>query len=93
MEQVKSGEKEYHFIEIMACPGGCLGGGGQPIPTNDEVRKKRMKAIYDEDTSLAIRKSHENPEIVQIYKEFLGEPLGKQSHKLLHTEYFERQRY
>ena len=93
MEKVKNGEVEYHFIEIMACPGGCLGGGGQPIPTNDEIRQKRMKAIYDEDMSLAIRKSHENPEIVQIYKEFLGEPLGKQSHKLLHTEYFERQRY
>lgn len=93
MEQVKSGEKQYHFIEIMACPGGCLGGGGQPIPTNEEIRKKRMQAIYDEDMNMPIRKSHENPEIIQIYKEFLGEPLGKQSHKLLHTEYFERQRY
>jgi len=93
MQQVKNGEKQYHFIEIMACPGGCLGGGGQPIPTNDAIREKRMKAIYDEDMNMPIRKSHENPEIVQIYKEFLGEPLGKQSHKLLHTEYFERQRY
>lgn len=93
MQQVKSGEKQYHFIEIMACPGGCLGGGGQPIPTNNEIRMKRMKAIYEEDMNMPIRKSHENPEIVQIYKEFLGEPLGKQSHKLLHTEYFERQRY
>lgn len=93
MEKVKKGEVEYHFIEIMACPGGCLGGGGQPIPTNDLIRQKRMQAIYDEDMSMAIRKSHDNPEIQQIYKEFLGEPLGKESHKLLHTEYFERPRY
>lgn len=93
MEKVQKKEVEYHFIEIMACPGGCLGGGGQPIPTNDEIRKKRMEAIYAEDAGMTIRKSHENPEVVQIYKEFLGEPLGKESHKLLHTEYFERQRY
>jgi NADP-reducing hydrogenase subunit HndD len=93
MEKVQKKEVEYHFIEIMACPGGCLGGGGQPIPTNDEIRKKRMEAIYEEDANMTIRKSHENPEVVQIYKEFLGEPLGKESHKLLHTEYFERQRY
>jgi len=93
MEKVQNKEVEYHFIEIMACPGGCLGGGGQPIPTNDEIRKKRMDAIYEEDANMTLRKSHENPEVVQIYKEFLGEPLGKESHKLLHTEYFERQRY
>jgi NADP-reducing hydrogenase subunit HndD len=93
MEKVQKKEVEYHFIEIMACPGGCLGGGGQPIPTNDEIRKKRMEAIYEEDANMTLRKSHENPEVVQIYKEFLGEPLGKESHKLLHTEYFERQRY
>jgi iron-only hydrogenase group A len=93
MEKVQKKEVEYHFIEIMACPGGCLGGGGQPIPTNDEIRKKRMDAIYEEDANMTLRKSHENPEVIQIYKEFLGEPLGKESHKLLHTEYFERQRY
>ncbi len=93
MDKVKQGKAEYHFIEIMACPGGCLGGGGQPIPTTPEIRQKRVEAIYAEDASMPIRKSHENPEIIQIYKEFLGEPYGHLSHKLLHTEYFERERY
>ncbi|HZJ73202.1 MAG TPA: NADH-dependent [FeFe] hydrogenase, group A6 [Perlabentimonas sp.] len=93
MEDVKSGKVNYHFIEIMACPGGCLGGGGQPIPTTPEIRQKRVEAIYAEDASMAIRKSHENPEIIQVYKEFLGKPYGAISHKLLHTEYCERQRY
>jgi iron only hydrogenase large subunit-like protein len=93
MNGVKSGELEVHFIEVMACPGGCLGGGGQPIPTNEEIRRKRTEAIYAEDMSLPIRKSHENPEIVAIYKEFLGAPLGHKSHELLHTHYRERVRY
>jgi len=93
MDKVKAGEAKYHFIEIMACPGGCLGGGGQPIPTTPEIRKKRMEAIYEEDMNLPIRKSHENPEVQQLYKEFLGEAYGHLSHKLLHTEYTERQRY
>ncbi len=92
MEKVKSGEADYHFIEIMACPGGCIGGGGQPIPTNMEIRKKRTEAIYMEDTGKPIRKSHENPEVVAIYKEFLGEPLSHKSHELLHTHYKKRQR-
>jgi iron-only hydrogenase group A len=93
MNGVKNGELDVHFIEVMACPGGCLGGGGQPIPTNEEIRKKRTEAIYAEDMSLPIRKSHENPEIVAIYKEFLGAPLGHKSHELLHTHYRERVRY
>ena len=93
MDRVKSGEADYHFIEIMACPGGCIGGGGQPIPTNLEIRKKRTKAIYMEDKGKTIRKSHENPEIKTIYKEFLKEPLSHKSHELLHTHYRERQRY
>jgi NADP-reducing hydrogenase subunit HndD len=92
MKQLDKGESPYHFIEIMACPGGCLGGGGQPIPTNAEIRKKRAQAIYSEDMEMAIRKSHENPEIVQIYEDFLIEPLGKMSHKLLHTHYIARHR-
>jgi NADH-quinone oxidoreductase subunit G/[NiFe] hydrogenase diaphorase moiety small subunit/NADP-reducing hydrogenase subunit HndD len=92
MQKVKKGEADWHFIEIMACPGGCLGGGGQPIPTTPEIRQKRADAIYDEDTNLPIRKSHENPEIQAIYKEFLGEPLGHKSHELLHTHYKERDR-
>jgi len=93
MEKVKTGEASYHFIEIMGCPGGCLGGGGQPIPTSPEIRKRRAEAIYSEDSEMPIRKSHENPEIAEIYKEFLGEPLGHKSHDLLHTHYKPRKRY
>ena len=92
MEAVKNGTGDWHFIEIMACPGGCLGGGGQPIPTTPEIRKKRAEAIYREDEGKTIRKSHENPEVIQIYKEFLGEPLGHKSHELLHTHYTKRKR-
>ncbi len=93
MEAVKSGTTQYHFIEFMACPGGCLGGGGQPIPTNAEIRQKRADAIYAEDASLPLRKSHENPEILKLYRDFLKEPLGELSHRLLHTKYTKRQRY
>ncbi len=93
MEQIAAGESPYHFIEIMACPGGCIGGGGQPIPTNEEIRKKRIEAIYEEDRNMELRKSHENPEIAQIYKEFLEKPLGEKSHHLLHTKYTKRFKY
>ncbi len=93
MDQIKEGKSPYTFIEIMACPGGCIGGGGQPIPTNDEIRMKRIEAIYREDAGKPIRKSHENPEIKQIYEEFLKEPLGHLSHKYLHTHYTKRNRY
>ena len=93
MDAVKSGKTDYHFIEIMACPGGCLGGGGQPIPINEEIRQKRAEAIYAEDRDLPIRKSHENPEVKKLYKDFLKEPLGEKSHKLLHTKYTKRNRY
>ena len=93
MEDIKAGDRFYHFIEIMACPGGCLGGGGQPYPVDDAVRLKRMEALYAEDGDLPIRKSHENPEIVKIYKEFLEEPLSHKSHKLLHTSYVKREQY
>ncbi len=93
MDNVVSGKAQYHFIEIMACPGGCLGGGGQPIPTNLEIRKQRAKAIYQEDAGKPIRKSHENPEVIKLYKEFLKKPLGHKSHELLHTTYTERNRY
>jgi len=92
-DAVKNKEADYHFIEIMACPGGCLGGGGQPIPTNPEIRERRAQAIYEEDANLPIRKSHENPEIIKIYKDYLKEPLGERSHHLLHTTYTERNRY
>ena len=93
MESVRAGTADYHFIEFMACPGGCLGGGGQPIPTNPEIRQKRAEAIYAEDEDLPIRKSHENPEIKKLYKDFLKEPLGEVSHHLLHTKYTQRERY
>ncbi|MCX8122933.1 MAG: NADH-dependent [FeFe] hydrogenase, group A6 [Spirochaetes bacterium] len=91
MDEVKEGKSNYHFIEIMACPGGCIGGGGQPLPTNRVIRKIRSEAIYEADMQLPIRKSHENPEIKQIYQEFLKQPLGHISHNLLHTHYIKRQ--
>ena len=93
MDSVKAGTADYHFIEFMACPGGCLGGGGQPIPTNPEIRKKRAEAIYAEDSRLPLRKSHDNPEVLKLYKDFLKEPLGEMSHHLLHTKYTKRERY
>ncbi len=93
MEAIKRGDRFYHFIEVMACPGGCLGGGGQPFPVDNEIRQQRMNAIYDEDRHLPIRKSHENPEIIQIYKEFLEKPLSHKSHKLLHTSFVKREQY
>ena len=92
MEMLCRGElDDYHFVEIMACPGGCLGGGGQPIPTSPEIREARARAIYAEDEGLPCRKSHENPIVKQIYKEFLTDgPCGHLSHKLLHTTYTKR---
>ncbi len=95
MEMLRRGElNDVHFVEIMACPGGCLGGGGQPIPTSEEIRKKRAQAIYEEEESLPIRKSHENPHIKYIYEKFLTEgPCGKLSHKLLHTHYTKRGKF
>ena len=90
MDKVKAGKADYHFIEFMACPGGCLGGGGQPIPTNPEIRQRRAVAIYAEDEGMPLRKSHENPEIIKIYNDFLGHPLSEVSHHLLHTKYTSR---
>ena len=91
IERIKSGAALYHFVEVMACPGGCIGGGGQPRMTTDEVRKARIGAIYREDEGKELRKSHENPEIKQLYDEFLGKPLGEKSHHLLHTRYAPRE--
>ncbi|HLV09827.1 MAG TPA: [FeFe] hydrogenase, group A, partial [Halanaerobiales bacterium] len=89
MEKIKAGE-QYHFVELMACPGGCLGGGGQPIPTNAEIREQRLKAIYEIDRSKKLRKSHENPYIQKLYDEYLGKPGSHKAHELLHTHYILR---
>jgi len=91
IERIKAGE-HYHFVEVMTCPGGCIGGGGQPRLTTDEVRLARMAAIYKEDEGKPIRKSHNNPEVTAIYEEYLKKPLGEKSHHLLHTRYTARER-
>ncbi len=93
MDAVKNGTAKFHFLEVMACPGGCLGGGGQPIPTNAEIRKRRAAAIYAEDGGKPLRKSHQNPEVIKIYQDFLGKPNGELSHHLLHTTYQPRERF
>ncbi len=90
MMQIENGQSPYHFIEVMGCPGGCITGGGQPRSEDPDVRKKRMSAIYTEDESKKMRKSHENPSIQEIYKDFLGVPNGHLSHELLHTTYTDR---
>ena len=98
LERIKSGEADYHFVEIMACPGGCVNGGGQPIQPSFvrswiDLRAERAKAIYEEDRSLPVRKSHENPKIKKLYEEYLGEPGGHKAHELLHTHYAPRESY
>lgn len=93
MEKVEAGTAPYHFIEIMCCPGGCIGGGGQPRMTTDEIRRLRFKAIKTEDEGRLLRKSHENPSIKEIYEKFLGKPNSELSHKLLHTKYTKRNIY
>lgn len=91
LDDIKSGKKEYHIIEIMACPGGCIGGGGQPyIHGDSDILRKRIDAIYREDEGKELRKSHDNPYIKQLYDEFLGEPYGEKAHKLLHTHFVQR---
>ena len=93
MDDIKAGGpfSDCHFIEVMACPGGCLGGGGQPIPTSREIRAARARAIYSEDLSAAVRKSYQNPAVIRLYDEFLLDgPGGSRSHRLLHTSYTPR---
>lgn len=92
VEHVKSNPDEFHFIEIMTCPGGCIGGGGQPRFTTDEVRKARIASVYKEDEGKEIRQSHENPAIQEIYDEFLEKPLGEKPHHLLHTQYRKKEK-
>jgi NADH-quinone oxidoreductase subunit G/[NiFe] hydrogenase diaphorase moiety small subunit/NADP-reducing hydrogenase subunit HndD len=93
MQMVRAGESPYHFIEIMACPGGCLGGGGQPIPTNPDIRLKRVQALYAEEMGIELRKAHENPEAIEVYEEFLLDPGGPVAEDLLHTHYTSRTTY
>jgi iron-only hydrogenase group A len=89
IEAMRGGE-EFHFIEVMTCPGGCIGGGGQPRFTTNEIRQKRIQAIYKEDEGKQLRKSHANPEVQQIYEEFLEKPYSHLAHQLLHTKYNHR---
>ena len=93
MRDVAAGTSPYHFIEVMGCPGGCINGGGQPRNREDGYREKRMRALYNEDEAKTLRKSHENPDLLTLYKEFLGEPCGHKSHELLHTTYTPRGLY
>lgn len=94
LESVRDGKEQFHAIEVMACPGGCIGGAGQPYHHgNSEIIKKRFEAIYREDAGKPIRKSHENPSIKKLYEEYLGEPCGHKSHELLHTHYFDKSNY
>jgi NADP-reducing hydrogenase subunit HndD len=94
MDLIKAGKVEqFHAIEVMACPGGCIGGGGQPYHHgNMEIIRKRAEGLYEIDRDKPIRKSHENPAILELYEQYLQKPLGEKSHHLLHTKYFSRHR-
>ena len=98
MDDIKAGKSKYHFIEIMACPGGCVNGGGQPIVDSAtrnvvDVQKTRAKVLYKKDKNSALRKSHENPIVKTLYSEFFGEPNSHLAHEVLHTSYVERKKY
>ena len=93
LRQMKESGKQYHFVEVMACPGGCIGGGGQPKDLRknaDEIRKSRIAALYRRDEAMTLRTSHENPEILEVYKTFYGKPLSELAEKMLHTTYQDR---
>ena len=90
LDEIRNGRKDIHFVEVMACPGGCIAGGGQRIGAGLEAIRARMKSLYDIDNKESIKVSHKNPEIIELYNKFLGEPLGHKSHDLLHTDYIER---
>jgi len=92
LDKIRAGEADYHFIEVMACPGGCIGGGGQPFVSCGETRQKRIDAIYECDSCSTLRKSHENPAVKELYDTWLGKPLGEKSHHLLHTHYHQQKR-
>jgi NADH-quinone oxidoreductase subunit G/NADP-reducing hydrogenase subunit HndD len=93
MDEVKEGRSPYLFIEVMGCPGGCISGGGQPRSGDPDFRAKRMNAIYREDEGKKLRKSHENPDVLKLYEDYLGQPNGHRSHELLHTSYTNRGKF
>ena len=98
LDAVRAGEKNYHFIEVMCCPGGCINGGGQPIQPASvrnfvDVKGLRSKAIYEADKAMPIRKSHQNPSIQKVYDEFYGKPGSHKAHECLHTSYVKREKY
>jgi NADH-quinone oxidoreductase subunit G/NADP-reducing hydrogenase subunit HndD len=90
LDEIAAGSSPYQFIEVMTCPGGCIGGGGQPVRIDADKRLARNRAMYEEDRRLGLRKSHDNPAVKALYADFLGEPLGHLSHELLHTSYARR---
>ena len=92
LQMIKDGTADYTFIEMMACPGGCIGGGGQPVNTTFDIKKMRQDSLYDIDDSLVYRKSHENPEVITLYQDYLGAPLSEKAHHLLHTHYHKQKK-
>jgi len=92
LDEIESGESKYHFIEVMACPGGCINGGGQPIHQKPEKVKKRVQVLYEIDSKMKNRRSHDNESVKKLYKEFLGEPNGHIAHEILHTSYVDRKK-
>ena len=95
MDLVKAGKADYHFIEIMTCPGGCVNGGGQPIKdaytrNTTDIRAERAKAVYDADKGMKLRKSHENPYVKALYEEYFDKPNSHRAHEVLHTKYVVR---
>ena len=93
MEKIRAGEADYQFIEVMCCPGGCVGGGGQPFRTTAAIREHRMDGLYQVDKNQPIRQSHKNPDIQTLYSEFLGQPNSHLAHELLHTSYQDRSKH
>ena len=98
MKKIKNGEANYHFVEVMCCPGGCVNGGGQPIQPASvrnftDLKALRAKALYDEDKDLPLRKSHENPMIQKLYAEYLEKPGSHKAHEILHTTYVARKKF
>lgn len=98
LQMIKNGEKQYHFVEVMCCPGGCVNGGGQPHQSGNthnfvDLRAERAKALYSEDAAMVLRKSHESPVVKELYESYLGEPGSHKAHEILHTSYVARQIY